>query len=243
VSVPSGTAPAGLEQSQQSVVSAEQTLAADQRAFAQAQASLDADLQKVAIDCRGGNAAETGGSGGRLLPLERRLRTRRRFRPAASHRSRRRCHRGSRSRPSAGLRRATPAPAQMHAGRRPASAAPIPPTAATARGRPARSRSAQTPSRHRHSRALRSPASAAIDPAALPSSARWPPRCRRTRSRPATRLRTDPRPPRSLRREAAVPRPLPQVSAWSSRDGARVSPAQPPPAFAVNAPPLKGRSF
>jgi hypothetical protein len=62
VSVPSGTAPAGLEQSQQSVVSAQQTLAADQRAFAQAQASLDADLQKVAIDCRGGNAAESGGS-------------------------------------------------------------------------------------------------------------------------------------------------------------------------------------
>jgi hypothetical protein len=62
VSVPSGTAPADLEQSQQSVASAQQTLAADQRARAQAQASLDADLRKVAVDCRGGNAAESGGS-------------------------------------------------------------------------------------------------------------------------------------------------------------------------------------
>jgi hypothetical protein len=62
VSVPSGTAPADLEQSQQSVTSAQQTLAADQRALVQAQASLDADLRKVAVDCRGGNAAESGGS-------------------------------------------------------------------------------------------------------------------------------------------------------------------------------------
>ncbi|MDQ1493666.1 MAG: hypothetical protein QOG69_149 [Actinomycetota bacterium] len=62
VSVPSGTAPAGLEQSQQSVASAQQTLASDQRALAQAQASLVADLGKVAVDCRGGNAAESGGS-------------------------------------------------------------------------------------------------------------------------------------------------------------------------------------
>jgi Putative peptidoglycan binding domain len=62
VSVPSGTAPESLAQSQQSTAAAQQTLAADQRAFAQAQASLDADLRKVAVDCRGGNAAETGGS-------------------------------------------------------------------------------------------------------------------------------------------------------------------------------------
>ena len=61
VSVPSGTPPASLEQSQQSVAAAQQTLAADQRALAQAQASLDADLHKVAVDCRGGNAAESGG--------------------------------------------------------------------------------------------------------------------------------------------------------------------------------------
>jgi HlyD family secretion protein len=62
VSVPSGTAPADLEQSQQSVASAQQTLAADERAGAEAQASLDADLRTVAADCRGGNAAESGSS-------------------------------------------------------------------------------------------------------------------------------------------------------------------------------------
>jgi hypothetical protein len=62
VSVPSGTAPADLEQAQQSVASAQQALAADQRVLAQAQASLEADLRKVAVDCRGGNAAESGGS-------------------------------------------------------------------------------------------------------------------------------------------------------------------------------------
>ena len=62
VSVPSGTAPADLEQAQQSVASAQQTLAADQSARAQAQASLDADLRKVAVDCRGANAAQSDGS-------------------------------------------------------------------------------------------------------------------------------------------------------------------------------------
>jgi hypothetical protein len=62
VSVPSGTAPSSLEQSQQAVASAQQTLAADDRSLAQAQASLDADLRKLAVDCRGGNAAESGGS-------------------------------------------------------------------------------------------------------------------------------------------------------------------------------------
>jgi hypothetical protein len=60
VSVPSGTAPSNLEQSQQSVASAQQTLADDQRTLAQAQASLDADLHKVAVDCRGGSAAQAG---------------------------------------------------------------------------------------------------------------------------------------------------------------------------------------
>lgn len=62
VSVPAGTAPAGLEQAQQSAATAQQTLAADQRALVQAQASLQAALGKVAVDCRGGNAAESGGS-------------------------------------------------------------------------------------------------------------------------------------------------------------------------------------
>jgi hypothetical protein len=62
VSVPGGTAPASLEQSQQSAAAAQQTLAADQRTLAQAQASLDADVRKLAVDCRGGNAAESVGS-------------------------------------------------------------------------------------------------------------------------------------------------------------------------------------
>ena len=60
VSVPSGTAPSILEQSQQSVASAQQMLTDDERALEQAQASLDADLRKVAVDCRGGSAAQTG---------------------------------------------------------------------------------------------------------------------------------------------------------------------------------------
>ena len=57
VSVPSGTAPSSVEQSQQLVASAQQTLDDDQRALAQAQASLSADLHKAAVDCRGGSAA------------------------------------------------------------------------------------------------------------------------------------------------------------------------------------------
>src|SRR5438270_7259965 len=62
VSVPGGTAPATLEQAQQSATAAEQTLAADRRALAQAQAAAEADLRKISVDCRGGNAAEAGGS-------------------------------------------------------------------------------------------------------------------------------------------------------------------------------------
>jgi Putative peptidoglycan binding domain len=62
VSVPGGTAPATLEQAQQSAAAAEQTLAADRRALAQAQAAVQADLRKISVDCRGGNAAEAGGS-------------------------------------------------------------------------------------------------------------------------------------------------------------------------------------
>ena len=62
VSVPIGTAPAALEQAHQSVVTARQTLAADERAGAQAQATLAAELSKLSVDCRGGNAAESGGS-------------------------------------------------------------------------------------------------------------------------------------------------------------------------------------
>jgi len=60
VSVPSGTAPATVQQAQQSAAAQQQTLAADERELAQAQASLDADLHKLAVDCHGGNAAESG---------------------------------------------------------------------------------------------------------------------------------------------------------------------------------------
>jgi Putative peptidoglycan binding domain len=62
VSVPGGTAPASVEQAQQAAAAAQQTLSDDQRARAQAQASLQTDLRKLTIDCRGGNAAESGAS-------------------------------------------------------------------------------------------------------------------------------------------------------------------------------------
>jgi len=62
VSVPAGTAPDVIAQAQQSVTAAQQTLVADERARAQSQASLDADSRKVAVDCSGDNAAESGGS-------------------------------------------------------------------------------------------------------------------------------------------------------------------------------------
>lgn len=54
VSVPSGTAPASLQQAQQ-------TFAADERTLTQAQATQDADLRKAAVDCRGANAGESSG--------------------------------------------------------------------------------------------------------------------------------------------------------------------------------------
>jgi peptidoglycan hydrolase-like protein with peptidoglycan-binding domain len=64
VSVPGGTAPESLDQARQSAATAQQTLAADERAFAGTQASFEADLRKVAVVCSGGNAAESGGSQG-----------------------------------------------------------------------------------------------------------------------------------------------------------------------------------
>lgn len=54
VSVPSGTSPASIDQAQQA-------LADDERTLIQAQASLDADLRKAAVDCRGGNAGSASG--------------------------------------------------------------------------------------------------------------------------------------------------------------------------------------
>ena len=62
VSVPAGTAPAILEQAQQSAAAARRTLADDQQTLVEAQASLDAGLSKAAVDCRGAAAAEAGGS-------------------------------------------------------------------------------------------------------------------------------------------------------------------------------------
>jgi hypothetical protein len=68
---PSGTAPSALEQSQQSVSTAqgqlqaaEATLAADERALLQTQATLAAARQKLAVDCTGDNAGQAAASGG-----------------------------------------------------------------------------------------------------------------------------------------------------------------------------------
>jgi hypothetical protein len=63
VAVPGGTAPSSLEQAQQSVATAEQTLAVDRRALTAANSTLAADLHKLAVDCRGGNAASQPSSG------------------------------------------------------------------------------------------------------------------------------------------------------------------------------------
>lgn len=62
VSVPGGTAPAMLQQAQQSLTAAQQALAADERTLAQAQATLAADVGKLAASCQGGNAAESASS-------------------------------------------------------------------------------------------------------------------------------------------------------------------------------------
>jgi hypothetical protein len=54
ISLPGGTAPSA-------VLQAQQTLESDQRALTQAQASLDAELIKVRVDCQGGNASASTG--------------------------------------------------------------------------------------------------------------------------------------------------------------------------------------
>jgi hypothetical protein len=68
IAVPSGTAPASVQQAQQSASSAQATLetaqatlAADQKALEQARAALAADRSKQAVDCSGANAAQAGG--------------------------------------------------------------------------------------------------------------------------------------------------------------------------------------
>jgi peptidoglycan hydrolase-like protein with peptidoglycan-binding domain len=71
VSVPAGTAPSTVQQQQQQSASAQSalqaaqaTLAADNAALVLVQATLAADRRKLAVDCGGDNAAETGGGGG-----------------------------------------------------------------------------------------------------------------------------------------------------------------------------------
>jgi multidrug efflux pump subunit AcrA (membrane-fusion protein) len=71
ISVPAGTAPANVQQAQQQAASAQAalqsaaaTLTTDQQAFAQATATRAADRRKLAVDCSGGNAAQTSGGGG-----------------------------------------------------------------------------------------------------------------------------------------------------------------------------------
>ena len=68
VSVPAGTAPTSVQQQQQQSASAQSALqaaqaalAADNAALVLGQATLAADRRKLAIDCGGDNAAETGG--------------------------------------------------------------------------------------------------------------------------------------------------------------------------------------
>ena len=69
VAVPAGTAPSNVQQAQQSSASAQSslqtaqaTLASDNAALLLARATLAADRRKLAIDCGGDNAAESGGA-------------------------------------------------------------------------------------------------------------------------------------------------------------------------------------
>jgi peptidoglycan hydrolase-like protein with peptidoglycan-binding domain len=68
--VPGGTPAATIEQAEQTAASARSqletaraTLAADRKALEQAQATLTADRQRVAVECSGVNAAQSGGGG------------------------------------------------------------------------------------------------------------------------------------------------------------------------------------
>ena len=70
ISVPAGTAPANVQQAQQSATSAQSSLQTAQAALAddsstleQVRATLAADRRKQAVDCRGDNAAQSGGGG------------------------------------------------------------------------------------------------------------------------------------------------------------------------------------
>jgi Putative peptidoglycan binding domain len=61
ISLPAGTAPPNVQQAQQTAASAQAALQDDTRALQLAQAALSGDSRKLAVDCAGGNAAETGG--------------------------------------------------------------------------------------------------------------------------------------------------------------------------------------
>ncbi len=63
VAIAAGTAPENVQQAQDAAESANATLADDTKAFDQARAALDGDTRKLAVDCAGGNAAESGGGG------------------------------------------------------------------------------------------------------------------------------------------------------------------------------------
>jgi peptidoglycan hydrolase-like protein with peptidoglycan-binding domain len=60
IAVAPGTAPANVQQAQDTASTAEAALVDDTAAFDEARAALDGDTRKLAIDCGGSNAAETG---------------------------------------------------------------------------------------------------------------------------------------------------------------------------------------
>lgn len=64
IAVAPGTAPADVQQAQDAASTAAATLADDTRALDEARASLDGDMRKLAVDCAGSKAAESGGGGG-----------------------------------------------------------------------------------------------------------------------------------------------------------------------------------
>ncbi len=70
IAVPAGTAPASVQQAQQSastaassLQAAEATLAADEKTLAEARAAVTADHGKQSVDCSGVGAAQSGGGG------------------------------------------------------------------------------------------------------------------------------------------------------------------------------------
>ena len=64
IAVALGTAPPNVQQAQDAAATAAAMLADDMRALEQARAALDGDTRKLAIDCAGSNAAQSGSGGG-----------------------------------------------------------------------------------------------------------------------------------------------------------------------------------